>query len=46
MVVLMVARASRLENQNAIDDATIISMLADSKEVLELNDIDVERVHL
>lgn len=31
-VVLMAARASRLENQDAIDTA-IISMLADSKEV-------------
>lgn len=33
MVVLMAARASRLENQDAIDTA-IVSMLGDSKEVL------------
>lgn len=33
MVVLMAARASRLENQDAIDCA-IVSMLADPKEVL------------
>lgn len=33
MVVLMAARASRLENQDAID-AAIVSMLADPKEVL------------
>ena len=33
MVVLMAARASRLENQDAIDSA-IVSMLADPKEVL------------
>jgi len=32
MVVLMAARASRLENQDAIDGA-IVSMLADPKEV-------------
>jgi H+-transporting ATPase len=32
MVVLMAARASRLENQDAID-AAIVSMLADPKEV-------------
>lgn len=32
-VVLMAARASRLENQDAID-AAIVSMLADPKEVL------------
>ena len=32
-VVLMAARASRLENQDAIDTA-IVSMLADPKEVL------------
>jgi len=32
MVVLMAARASRLENQDAIDCA-IVSMLADPKEV-------------
>lgn len=32
MVVLMAARASRLENQDAIDTA-IVSMLADPKEV-------------
>lgn len=35
MVVLMAARASRLENQDAID-AAIVSMLADPKEVLHL----------
>ena len=35
MVVLMAARASRLENQDAID-AAIVSMLADPKEVLDL----------
>lgn len=32
MVVLMAARASRLENQDAID-AAIVSMLSDTKEV-------------
>lgn len=32
MVVLMAERASRLENQDAID-AAIVSMLADPKEV-------------
>lgn len=32
MVILMAARASRLENQDAIDTA-IVSMLADPKEV-------------
>ena len=32
-VVLMAARASRLENQDAID-AAIVAMLADPKEVL------------
>lgn len=32
-VILMAARASRLENQDAIDTA-IVSMLADPKEVL------------
>lgn len=32
MVVLMAARASRLENQDAID-AAIVAMLADPKEV-------------
>ncbi|KAA8547268.1 hypothetical protein F0562_003868 [Nyssa sinensis] len=35
MVVLMAARASRLENQDAIDCA-IVSMLADPKEILNL----------
>ena len=35
MVVLMAARASRLENQDAID-AAIVSMLADPKEVLDI----------
>lgn len=35
MVVLLAARASRLENQDAIDTA-IVSMLADPKEVLYL----------
>jgi hypothetical protein len=35
MVVLMAARASRLENQDAID-AAIVSMLADPKEVVHL----------
>ena len=35
MVVLMVARASRLENQDAINAATV-SMLADRKQVLDL----------
>ena len=34
MVVLMAARASRLENQDAIDTA-IVSMLADPQEVLD-----------
>lgn len=34
-VVLMAARASRLENQDAID-AAIVAMLADSKEVVDL----------
>lgn len=34
MVVLMAARASRLENQDAIDTA-IVSMLADPKEVMD-----------
>jgi hypothetical protein len=33
MVILLAARASRVENQDAIDMA-IITMLADSKEVL------------
>lgn len=32
MVVLMAARASRMENQDAID-AAIVGMLADPKEV-------------
>lgn len=32
-IVLMAARASRLENQDAIDGA-IVSMLADPKEVI------------
>lgn len=36
MVVLMAARASRLENQDAID-AAIVSMLADPKEVFGAN---------
>lgn len=36
MVVLMAARASRLENQDAID-AAIVSMLGDPKEVLVLS---------
>lgn len=39
MVILLAARASRLENQDAIDTA-IVSMLADPKEVptlIELN---------
>lgn len=35
LVVLMAARASRLENQDAID-AAIVSMLADPKEVMKL----------
>ncbi|KAJ0667321.1 putative P-type H(+)-exporting transporter [Helianthus annuus] len=34
-VVLMVARASKLENQDAID-TTIVSMLIDHKEILNL----------
>lgn len=34
-VVLMAARASRLENQDAID-AAIVGMLADPKEVVVL----------
>ena len=34
MVVLTAARASRLENQDAIDTA-IVSMLADPQEVLD-----------
>lgn len=33
MVVLLAARASRLENQDAID-AAIVNMLADPKEVM------------
>lgn len=33
MVILMAARASRTENQDAID-ATIVGMLADPKEVI------------
>ena len=33
-VVLMAARASRLENQDAID-AAIVAMLADPKEVVD-----------
>lgn len=37
-VVLMAARASRLENQDAIDTA-IVSMLGDPKEVLNVTDI-------
>ena len=35
-VVLMAARASRLENQDAIDTA-IVSMLSDPKEVMYIN---------
>lgn len=35
LVVLMAARASRLENQDAID-AAIVAMLADPKEVIYL----------
>uniref|UniRef100_A0A7N2N4N3 Cation-transporting P-type ATPase N-terminal domain-containing protein n=1 Tax=Quercus lobata TaxID=97700 RepID=A0A7N2N4N3_QUELO len=44
MVVLMAARASRLENQDAID-AAIDSMLADPKEILNLakSKSDIER---
>ncbi|RVW84514.1 Plasma membrane ATPase 2 [Vitis vinifera] len=44
MVVLMAARASRLENQDAID-AAIVSMLADPKEILNLahNKSEIER---
>ncbi|KAJ4825904.1 Plasma membrane ATPase 1 [Turnera subulata] len=44
MVVLMAARASRLENQDAIDTA-IVSMLADPKEILNLahNRSEIER---
>lgn len=34
--MLMAARASRLENQDAIDTA-IVSMLGDPKEVLQIN---------
>ena len=34
MVILMAARASRLENQDAIDGA-IVAMLSDPKEVLK-----------
>ncbi|KAL0425767.1 UNVERIFIED_CONTAM: Plasma membrane ATPase 1 [Sesamum radiatum] len=43
-VVLMAARASRLENQDAIDTA-IVSMLADPKEILNLahNRSEIER---
>lgn len=37
-VVLMAARASRLENQDAIDSA-IVGMLADPKEVSHCHDI-------
>lgn len=40
MVVLMAARASRLENQDAIDCA-IVSMLADPKEVQFIETLDV-----
>ena len=39
MIVMLAARASRLENQDAID-AAIINMLADPKEV------DIENVQL
>lgn len=35
-VVLMAARASRLENQDAID-AAIVAMLVDPKEVLHMS---------
>ncbi|EEF50267.1 H(\+)-transporting atpase plant/fungi plasma membrane type, putative [Ricinus communis] len=44
MVVLMAARASRLENQDAIDCA-IVSMLADPKEILNLaqNKSEIEK---
>jgi H+-transporting ATPase len=35
MIILLAARASRVENQDAIDMA-IINMLADPKEVLNL----------
>jgi H+-transporting ATPase len=35
MIILLAARASRVENQDAIDMA-IINMLADPKEVLHL----------
>lgn len=35
-VVLMAARASRIENQDAIDTA-IVAMLGDPKEVLKYN---------
>ena len=44
MVVLMAARASRLENQDAID-AAIVSMLADPKEVMDLSVIYLENQH-
>ncbi|KAJ8447273.1 hypothetical protein Cgig2_013050 [Carnegiea gigantea] len=44
MVVLMAARASRLENQDAIDGA-IVAMLSDPKQILELahNKSDIEK---
>lgn len=37
MVVLLAARASRVENQDAID-ASIVGMLADPKEVMNGGD--------
>jgi len=45
MVVLMAARASRLENQDAIDTA-IVSMLTDPKEVLSLIFKDVRTLYI
>jgi hypothetical protein len=45
MVVLMAARASRLENQDAID-AAIVSMLADSKEVVDCKTQNVNAISI
>jgi hypothetical protein len=44
LVVLMAARASRLENQDAIDCA-IVSMLADPKEVQIQRSITIYKLH-
>lgn len=40
MIVLLAARASRLENQDAIDGA-IINMLADPKEVKKQTNVEL-----